>query len=56
MITAAENPDKSIALIIFNPTDKSENIHVKLDEKNIDFKIQGKAIQTLIIPSQTKIS
>jgi len=49
MVTAAENPDKSIAVVIFNPNEKTENIQVKLADKNIDFKIQGKAIQTLLI-------
>ena len=56
MVTTAENPDKSIAVVIFNPNEKTENIQVKLAEKTIDFKIQGKAIQTLLISSKYKSS
>jgi glucosylceramidase len=56
MITAAENPDKSVAVVIFNPSEKTENIQVKLAEKSIDFKIQGKAIQTLLISPNSKSS
>lgn len=49
MVTAVENPDKSIAVVIFNPNEKKENIRVVLDDKNFDFSIQEKAIQTLLI-------
>jgi glucosylceramidase len=56
MVTAAENPDKSIAVVIFNPNEKTENIQVELNEKTIDFKIQGKAIQTLLISPNSKSS
>ena len=56
MVTAAENPDKTIAVIIFNPTGKSENIQVVLAAKTINFSIQGKAIQTLLISPNSKSS
>ncbi len=53
MVTAAENPDKSIAVVIVNPSEKRENIQVLLGAKTIDFSIQGKALQTLLIASNS---
>lgn len=51
MVTAAENPDGSIAVVIFNPGENRKGIELNLDGKNVPFSIDGKAIQTIIIPS-----
>jgi glucosylceramidase len=49
MITAAENPDGTIAVIVFNDQDAAKNISLKLDKSTASIKIDGKAIQTIVI-------
>jgi len=51
--TAAQNPDGSIALVLFNPGEKPAGIHLTLQGQEQSFAIAGKAIQTVIIPNQT---
>ncbi|MFZ1457041.1 MAG: glycoside hydrolase family 30 protein, partial [Saprospiraceae bacterium] len=51
MATAVLNPDGTIAIVIFNPTEKSENIQIRLKDQNIDISIDKQAIQTIIIKS-----
>jgi len=48
-ITAAENPDGSIVLVVFNPTEKEKFFTVLQDEQSIYLKITKKALQTIII-------
>ena len=50
MITAAGNPDGSIAVILFNPDEKMKGVQLSLNGKWVEFTISGKAIQTVIIP------
>lgn len=52
MVTAAKNPDGSIAVVIFNEEDQAKNISLSLNKRSIDFSIDKKAIQTIIIPAQ----
>src|SRR5690606_24599644 len=49
MITACKNPDKSIAVEIFNPTEKSFDYAIQLEGKFIRFNITGNSLQTVII-------
>src|SRR5690606_29822392 len=49
MITAARNPDGSIAVIVFNPEEETKCIQLNLNEKSVEFAISGKAIQTILI-------
>ena len=49
MLTAAQNPDGTIAVVIFNPAEEKKSIKLKLKDKYIEFSISGKAIQTLIM-------
>ena len=49
MVTTARNPDGSIAVIVFNPDKEARGIHLSLDEKSVEFAINGKAIQTILI-------
>jgi glucosylceramidase len=49
MITAAENPDGTIAVIVFNDQDASKIVSLKLDKSTASIKIDGKAIQTIVI-------
>jgi len=50
MITAAQNPDGSIAVVIFNEKTNAKNFRLNLKESNVNIKINGQAIQTIVIP------
>ncbi|WOD42794.1 glycoside hydrolase family 30 protein [Hwangdonia lutea] len=52
MVTAVKNPDESIVLVLFNEGDTAKSFHINLNEQSIDFSINEKAIQTIVIPSQ----
>jgi glucosylceramidase len=49
MVTAARNPDGSIAVIVFNPEEEVKGVHLTLHEKSVEFAINGKALQTVLI-------
>jgi glucosylceramidase len=49
MVTAAQNPDGSVAVVIFNPNEKEKTFSISLNEKNINAIISAKAIQTIVI-------
>ena len=51
MVTAAKNPDGSVAVVIFNQDSKAKNFNLSLNKSSIDIQISGQAIQTIIIPS-----
>lgn len=51
MVTAAKNPDGSIAVLIFNPNENPKAINLSLKEKPTEFSISGKALQTIVIPA-----
>ncbi len=51
MVTAVRNPNKSIAVVIFNEENTPKNFNLKLNNKNINIKIDGQAIQTIVIPN-----
>ena len=48
-VTAAKNPDGSIAVIVFNPTEERKNYGLALADNQKDISIDAKAIQTIII-------
>ncbi|MEQ1747582.1 MAG: glycoside hydrolase family 30 protein [Saprospiraceae bacterium] len=50
--TAVKNPDGSIAVILFNPTEQPKGVKLKLSSAAVEFTISGKAIQTLVIPAE----
>ncbi len=50
MVTAAKNPDGSIAVVVFNQDSESKNFNLSLNDNSIDLQISGQAIQTIIIP------
>ncbi len=52
MVTAAKNPDGSIAVVVFNEGDQKENFVLSLHEKKIEISISEKAIQTIMIPTK----
>ncbi|MDP5157619.1 MAG: glycosyl hydrolase family 30 [Flaviramulus sp.] len=49
MVTAAENPDGSTIVVIFNETENRSSINLLLNNKSVEFSINAKAIQTVII-------
>ena len=50
LLTAFQNPDRSIAVVILNQTDKEKDINLSLNGNSADFVISAKAIQTIVIP------
>ncbi len=51
MVTAAKNPDGSIAVVVFNQDSKAKNFNLSLSSGAIEVQISGQAIQTIIIPN-----
>ncbi|WP_394343239.1 glycoside hydrolase family 30 protein [Mariniflexile fucanivorans] len=51
MVTAAQNPDGSIAVVVFNEFETPKTISLSLNEKLVEFKIDAQAIQTIVIPN-----
>jgi len=49
MVTAAKNPDGSIAVVLFNEGDVAKSFKVVLGEQSFDVKINKQAIQTVLI-------
>ncbi|AUP81608.1 glycosyl hydrolase family 30 [Flavivirga eckloniae] len=50
MVTAAINPDDTTTVVIFNETEVPKNINLSVNGKTVDFAIDAKAIQTVVIP------
>lgn len=51
MVTAAKNPDGTIAVVVLNMGTETKGFQLKLAEESVDIQINGKALQTIIIPS-----
>jgi glucosylceramidase len=49
MITAALNPDKSIAVVILNMNSVSKSIKLSLGNRSVDVPISAQAIQTIMV-------
>lgn len=49
MITSAQNPDGSIAVVVLNSMPESKNIHLSLGEKSFRINISEKAVQTIVL-------
>jgi glucosylceramidase len=54
MVTAAENPDGSIAIVLFNEGDAEKSFTLSLENNSTQVTISAQAIQTIIIPSTSK--
>ena len=48
MVVAAENPDKSIAIIAFNPTNSEHTLQVEVNSKIVSVNIDKQALQTIL--------
>lgn len=51
MVTAAKNPDGTLAVVVFNEGKQAKRFRLRLNEKVSTIEINGQAIQTIIIPS-----
>lgn len=49
MVTAVINPDKSIAVVVFNHTNEKKTLEIKLEDKIALISINDQALQTIII-------
>jgi glucosylceramidase len=49
MVTAAKNPDGSIAVVILNQSESAKDIKLSLGEKSAPVTISAQAIQTIVI-------
>ena len=48
-VTAVQNPDQSIALVIFNPTEQSHTIEINISKDKSTISIPARALQTVVI-------
>jgi glucosylceramidase len=48
MVIAAENPDKSIAVIAFNPTNSEHTLQVQVNSTSMSVNISKQALQTIL--------
>lgn len=53
-ITAAKNPDGSIAVVVFNEGEEAQNFNLTLGEASQHISISKRALQTIIIPTKTE--
>lgn len=51
MVTAAKNPDGSIAVVVLNMGEEAKGLQVNLNNQSKKLQISGQAIQTLVIPA-----
>jgi glucosylceramidase len=51
MVTAAQNPDGSIVVVLFNEGNTLQSFSLILEEKTINITISSQAIQTIMIPT-----
>ncbi len=47
-VTSAKNPDGSVAVVIFNPSETEKNVEISLGNQKLNTKISAKALQTLV--------
>jgi glucosylceramidase len=49
LVTAVQNPDGVIAVVLFNQTNKAKGIQLNLKGKATQMVVSAKAIQTILI-------
>jgi len=47
--TAIKNPDSTIAVVVFNPTEQIRTIEINLKNSKTNISINAKALQTIVI-------
>jgi glucosylceramidase len=48
-VTAAQNPDGTIAVVVFNEEKQPKQFRLNLGDKQANVEISGQAIQTIVI-------
>jgi glucosylceramidase len=48
-VTAAQNPDGTIAVVVFNPGETAKDFEIELNDRSASVQISAKAIQTIVI-------
>lgn len=51
MVTAAKNPDGSIAVVVLNMTSETKGFTIQLNGESTSIRIEGQALETIIISS-----
>ncbi|TWO34079.1 glycosyl hydrolase family 30 [Seonamhaeicola sediminis] len=54
MATAAQNPDGTHVVILFNEFETPKSVNIVLNDKNLEITIDAQAIQTIVIPQPVK--
>jgi len=49
MVTAARNPDGSVAVVVFNPTEQEKILAIELSGQSAQLSISKQAIQTIVV-------
>ena len=49
MMTAAQNPDGSIAVVILNMKEEAKNMKISLGDRSVNIQINAQALQTIIV-------
>lgn len=52
MVSAVKNPDNTIAVALFNEGEVAKSFKLSLEGRSVDIKINGQALQTVVIPIQ----
>jgi len=52
MMTAAQNPDGSIAVVLLNMDKESKFFNLELNKRSVSLNISAQAIQTIVIPAK----
>lgn len=52
MVIAAENPDRSISVVAFNPTKQQHTLRVELVDQQVFVPIDAQALQTIVFPQR----
>ena len=47
--TAVKNPDGSIIVVVFNPSEQIQNLEINLNNKKISISINANALQTIVL-------
>ena len=51
-VTAAKNPDGSIAVVLFNEGSEEKSFNLKLNDQSVNLRITPQTIQTIMIPTK----
>ena len=49
LLTAVQNPDKSVVVVILNQSEEARSFQLDLKGKKAEFAISGNAVQTVVI-------